>query len=409
MSKENKTAEIEEYIYKRILENQEKNLLKKEDSSFHSHHDFSLDIGAVYREMEEGNNTWNIQGTAPSSQKKIIGPVITLFKKVIRKLISWYLEPIMEQQRIYNASVNRSLQELCLQVSGSVNYHHETIHELKAVAADLNNQVSELKLKGEIREELLIKQMKTMEGRLKYIENSFLPSRSKQAGLMGAVVPFDYLELENQFRGKEQDIKERLSVYLPFFQGKSKVLDIGCGRGEMLELLQENDIDALGIDTDEEMVKHCGGKGLKVKKQDAALLLETLEDNTIEGVFMGHVVEHLDLDYMIELFRLIYKKIMPGGVLLLESPNPICLYIFSASFYIDPTHIKPLNPYTLEHLLQSIGFKGLNIMFHSPVPHEQKLELLNLPEEHFKRIDNNMKKLNDLIYGYQDYSIAAVK
>ena len=72
-----------------------------------------------------------------------------------------------------------------------------------------------------------------------------------------------YKAFEDRFRGSKQEIRQRLEVYLPFlealrpFHRKFTVLDLGCGRGEWLQLLNELKLDAVGIDLVHDMINEC--------------------------------------------------------------------------------------------------------------------------------------------------------
>jgi 2-polyprenyl-3-methyl-5-hydroxy-6-metoxy-1,4-benzoquinol methylase len=140
---------------------------------------------------------------------------------------------------------------------------------------------------------------------------------------------FDYVGFEDRFRGNEEELKERQRTYLQYFQDKENVLDIGCGRGEFLELLRECGIKARGVDLDLDMVLLCREKGLDVVMDDAFAHLTVLPDDSVGGVFAAQVIEHLHPRRVIELVRLCYRKLVPGGVLILETPNPKCLMVFA--------------------------------------------------------------------------------
>lgn len=167
-----------------------------------------------------------------------------------------------------------------------------------------------------------------------------------------------YLSFENHFRGNESVIKNRVGIYLQHFERQNcrKILDIACGRGEMLELLLENGYEAMGIDLNPEMVAHCRSKGLPVEEGDVFKYLEGIPDGTFDGFFIGQLVEHLGGRNFIRLMRLCQRKLRKGGIMLLETLNPQNLVIFQSAFYIDLTHAYPIHPLVVDWLLKSDGW-----------------------------------------------------
>ena len=154
------------------------------------------------------------------------------------------------------------------------------------------------------------------------VNHSLPPSKAVFEG--DAAPDFDYFGFEERFRGSEKDIKERQRVYVEFFQEANQVLDIGCGRGEFLELLKEAGIKAKGVDLDLDMVLYCEEKRLDVVRQDAFTYLESLPDDSLGGLFAAQLVEHFEPSRISELVNLCRRKLQPGGVLIFETPNPAC-------------------------------------------------------------------------------------
>jgi len=224
----------------------------------------------------------------------------------------------------------------------------------------------------------------------------------------------NYFVFEERFRGPRAAIKQRQSAFLEYFEGCKNVLDIGCGRGEFLELLRENGIEAEGADMDEDMVKYCTSKGLKVTRTDAVSFLEGLEDKSLDGIFLDQVVEHLEPAYLVKMLELCYKKLNYGYNIVVETVNPLSLTSF-ANFYIDMTHKRPMHPETLRYLLASVNFRDLDTKFFSPVPDDQRLKRLHI--ENGSNIENDIKEvynyninlLNNILYGSQDYMICGKK
>lgn len=226
----------------------------------------------------------------------------------------------------------------------------------------------------------------------------------------------DYFGFEQRFRGPRQEIKHRQEIYLPHFLGRARVLDIGCGRGEFLELLQQAGVSVYGIDIDEQNVHYCRQQGFEVYGDDALQHLSGLPDASLGGIFSAQVVEHLAPAYLTKLLHLCDLKLQPGGILLMETINPGSLYAVSNAFYADLSHVKLLHPQTLRFLLESAGFTNVQIGFISPVVPEISLHPINPPRwslpgqrQVVSQINHNIDKLNGMLFGYQDYFVVGTR
>jgi SAM-dependent methyltransferase len=223
---------------------------------------------------------------------------------------------------------------------------------------------------------------------------------------------FDYFGFEERFRGGEEGIKERHKGYIEFFEEAQQVLDIGCGRGEFLELLTEAGIKARGVDLDLDMVLYCQEKGLDVVREDAFTYLQSLPDESVGGVFAAQLVEHLEPTRIIALVNLCQRKLQPGGVLIFETPNPVCLAIFARSFYMDFSHIRPIHPEAMKFLFESAGFQNLQVKFSSPVEPSMRIPPLSglaADAQATEEFNRGIDRLNELLYGFQDYAVIGRK
>jgi O-antigen chain-terminating methyltransferase len=185
----------------------------------------------------------------------------------------------------------------------------------------------------------------------------------------------NYFVFEDKFRGAREDVAQRQTAFLRYFEGCKNVLDIGCGRGEFLQTMREHGIGARGVDLDEIMVDYCHAKGLEVQLDDAFEYMEKLDDASLDGIFIDQVVEHLEPSYLIRLLDLCFKKMKYGFYLIAETVNPLSFSSF-ANFYIDLTHIKPVHPETLRFLFESTGFREIKTVFSSPIPDSLRLQKL---------------------------------
>jgi 2-polyprenyl-3-methyl-5-hydroxy-6-metoxy-1,4-benzoquinol methylase len=244
-----------------------------------------------------------------------------------------------------------------------------------------------------------------MAGERLKIERKVMPSQALEPN-------FDYFGFEEKFRGSEEDIKARQGAYLEYFQGQNDILDIGCGRGEFLELLREAGTKVKGVDLDLDMVLYCREKGLDVVQEDGFTYLDSLPDEALGGIFAAQVIEHLESNQIIELVKLCRRKLRPGGILILETLNPKCLMIFAESFYMDFSHIKPIHPEAMKFLFESTGFFNVELRFSAPVEPSKRILPLPNPEvvgttlEGFNR---SLEQLNELLYGFQDYAVIGRK
>ena len=176
-----------------------------------------------------------------------------------------------------------------------------------------------------------------------------------------------YSALEDRFRGSRQVIKERQSLYLPLVDALSlrvrkKVLDVGCGRSEWLELLEERGIESEGLDMNEEFVTQARQAGLDVSKADVMEHLRQQPDQSYGLVSAFHVVEHLGFENLLLFLREAHRVIDDDGALLLETPNPANLLVGACTFYLDPTHERPLPSALLGFAAEFAGFARVVVL-----------------------------------------------
>lgn len=209
-----------------------------------------------------------------------------------------------------------------------------------------------------------------------------------------------YVSFENQFRGSKQDIKDKLNVYLPFifdFSVDSNILDVGCGRGEWLELLTENGYKNIkGIDLNQLMVSFCKDAKQDVECIDVITYLKSLDDETLNIITGFHIIEHLPFEVLMALFKESFRVLKKGGMIIFETPNPRNILVGSSDFYLDPTHIKPIHPETLKFLVTQTGFFNVNSLILDNV------NLVNFEELPFDDIKDYINIGRDLVViGYK--------
>ncbi len=212
-----------------------------------------------------------------------------------------------------------------------------------------------------------------------------------------------YVAFEDVFRGSREDIKARTQFYLDRLvlagagQPGKPILDIGCGRGEWLEILKEGHLQAYGIDANVMMVERARSLGLDAQEADLVAHLRDLPAASRSAVTAFHVVEHLGFGVLVDFLDEVLRVLIPGGMLILETPNPENLRVGANSFYNDPTHRNPVPPEPLRFFVEQRGFADAEILRLHPFPVEQHLTANN----------EDTRRLNDLLFGPQDYAVIA--
>jgi O-antigen chain-terminating methyltransferase len=194
----------------------------------------------------------------------------------------------------------------------------------------------------------------------------------------------DYSRFAERFRGPDAQIRHSMEFYRPFFAGLASVLDIGCGRGEFLEVMREAGVSARGLDLSPESVAQCHEKGLAAEVADLFTYLAAQPDGGFDGILSSQVVEHLPPERVPELIRLCGAKLRRGGVLAIETPNPECLAIFATYFYLDPTHTRPMPHQYLQFCMEEAGLTAIEV--HQLAPAIDTMpELAGLPADFRER------------------------
>jgi SAM-dependent methyltransferase len=221
-----------------------------------------------------------------------------------------------------------------------------------------------------------------------------------------------YEDLEDTFRGTREAVKAKVAPYLDDVAatpGKGPVVDVGCGRGEWLELLRDAEVEAYGVDTNKVVVERCVQRGLDVREGDALVHLRTVPEESVRVITSFHVAEHLSLDTLVGLVDAALVALQPGGLLILETPNPTNVNVGSASFYLDPTHLKPLHPQFLEFLLVQRGFAEAEVRYLNAEDTE-RLTIDDLaPTADEARAQQLVDRINWALSGPLDYGVVARK
>ena len=227
-----------------------------------------------------------------------------------------------------------------------------------------------------------------------------------------------YAAFEDTFRGSTEEIRNKQRAYVPLFAGRTDVVDIGCGRGEFLDLLKQAGVPARGVDVNREMAADARERGLDAVEGDALAYLSLRPEASLGGLFAAQVVEHLEPSYLMRLLATAFQKLRPGSPIVLETINPACWLAFFSSYLRDFTHARPIHPDTLQYLVQASGFERVTIRYSAPVPEHTKMQAVHLTAETLAATDPasravvgvanavnaNAAILNSLLFTHLDYA-----
>nr|WP_239028477.1 class I SAM-dependent methyltransferase [Pseudonocardia acidicola] len=224
---------------------------------------------------------------------------------------------------------------------------------------------------------------------------------------------FNYVAFERRFRGAPEDVlraqSERYAdLLLAGLPPGMPVVDIGCGRGELLAELQQRGATVLGVDSAAAMVAEASERGVPVEQTDAVSFLHRTPPASVGAVFSAHLAEHLELDDLLEFVALSVSRLRPGGLFVAETPNPESLIVLGNSYVLDPTHVRPLHPALFSFLCESAGFRDVRLRFFSPA---EAYHLPLLADEDAlpgaNTVNDALRRLNHVLFGPQEYAVVA--
>jgi 2-polyprenyl-3-methyl-5-hydroxy-6-metoxy-1,4-benzoquinol methylase len=319
--------------------------------------------GRLLEARHRAERLWAVSADRPLDRRR--GPKGWLaypVKLVLRPFLRWYVEPLAAEQRMFN-------DVLLKLVDG-------TLEEVD---------------RAEQGREAAGRTLAELEERLTRLERRAAPAAAPTVASQpaAAAVP-DYFAFEAKMRGSTADVRERQRVYVDDLREAAPVLDVGCGRGELLGLLRAAGVEASGVDADADMVAYARGEGLAVEQADALAYLEGLAEGTLGGVFAAQVVEHLPPAALFRFLELARRALRPGGVLVAETINPLSPLALR-SYFADLTHAQPLVPETLALLARQAGFREVETRF------------LNAP----RHADDLDERIREILFAPLDYAIVA--
>ncbi len=214
-----------------------------------------------------------------------------------------------------------------------------------------------------------------------------------------------YLSLEQAYRGSRDEILERykatVDLVKPLFakEKEMQAADLGCGRGEWLQIISGYCAKVTGIDMNSAMISQCLSHGLQAEQSDLLEWLQQQPDQSLDLITAFHVIEHLPFEKLNMLIHEIYRVLTHGGSVILETPNPENIHVATHMFYRDPTHKTPVPKELSRHLLEFHGFTEIKV--HPLHPFE---DTMHVPED-----SEVAKRFNSMVYGATDYMITGTK
>ena len=334
-------------------------------------------------------------------------------KRLIRKTTSWYVEPrwVLQQQ------IDRDTIDFASQAYNAVRRMEAEVDELRDQTTRLKLQLvaaservsryrreTELLQAGAALQEVVLNGV-AMQDDVRPLTREIKEILERLGAVGTAGADIDYVAFEDRFRGDQAEISRAQEQYLWRFPPPGepgRIIDVGCGRGEMLALLEREGHEAVGVDPDPDMVEVCRDQGLQAVAGDGIHFLSQLPDASLKGIFCAQVVEHLTPPEMEQLVRLAHRTLRPGGVLVVETIDPRSSFALGHHFYADTSHVRPVHPETLRFICERMGFVRVELEERSPHP---ALALgADLPEG---TVGDAVKQLLEQVFGYQDYVIVA--
>lgn len=340
---------------------------------------------------------------APVVRPGRLAPARLLAKRGIAKALRWYVERLAVDVRAFAEATSGTVAELAARSA-----HAEARQaDVERLVAALRDRVARLERSAASRPQAAAPPARGAQP--EPAPAAAVPS-PRTAGTADAAHPFDYFAFEALMRGSREEIADRQRRYLPLFEGRGRVLDVGCGRGEFLALLREAGVGARGIDVDADMVAQCRAEGLDVEQAEAVGHLSGLEAGSLDGIFAAQVVEHLEPRDLVAFLAAARAALASDGVLVLETINPASLSALR-NYFADLTHAQPLVAETLAFLVESAGFREARVELTSPLPDDARLTHVpygdTVPEEALTTSRRNVDLLNALLFAPQDYAVIA--
>jgi O-antigen chain-terminating methyltransferase len=294
-------------------------------------------------EVLDEDNTYD-----PKSRKRYVGPVITLARRTLIGLLRWWLAAITERQERINQLVARALFDL----------------------RDRPTPGLEARLR-----------------RLEQWHEDFTATN------------LNSIYFQARFGGDEPVIRRQSEAFADLFAGRKRVVDLGCGRGIFLGLMRDKGVGAYGVDLDPRMVSQCGERGLECVLGDALGHLRSLPDGAIDGLYARHIAEHLLPGELVSLLTEAHRVLTPGAPVVFVTPNVANLSVGAHSFWLDPSHVRPIPPELFRFYLEVVGFEAVDVRTFEPSETRLSEKVADAT------VRENVKLLNETLFGDRDYAV----
>ncbi|MCU1349041.1 MAG: putative methyltransferase [Acidobacteria bacterium] len=328
----------------------------------------------------------------------------------LRRLFRRAIEPDAERQKNFNVTLLELLGDLRRDVGvirdelrGDVTSLQNDMRVAdEAIAADVA-KVRELIPVAARRNDALIaaldQKIETLAVRLRDVTNPVVFGAPSAVATSSVASDFLYRRLEDNLRGSENEVRRDVQAYVERARGAQPVLDVGCGRGELLAACREAGIEARGFDTNERSVADLRARGFNVEVAGVPECFGTFANGSVGAVLVMHVVEHLPVEILFSLFREAARVLRPGGLLMIETPNAESLAVSASEFWRDPTHLAPRHPAALTLLAREHGFAIDDVQAIHPFPEGTRLAIAGDDPPPLQRV---VRAINERVFGPQD-------
>ncbi len=381
-------------------------------------------LGEPTRDLDAWRWLWEGDHAFPvRTHRGVLGSIAVAIKRVLRPFLRTATADLWDRQRVFNLILLEHLWHLDHDRTALAARTEKIETELPRLEAFLSEGLQELMryddaLYGRVDQKL--DRYRRQAGELSALLGAAVArceteGSSSVEGLARAVEERDYAELENRYRGTSEEIQQRLSIYLDLLAGRKRVVDLGCGRGEALQVLAEHGVAARGVDASAEMVRACAVLGLAVEEAELLAFLAAAPEGSFDALLSFHVIEHLPRQDVARLVRLAWRALEPGGLLILETPNPRSLVVAASHFWRDPTHRRPIHPDALRLSVEMAGFEDVEIRDLHPFSCQESLPELDVAalqggEKALAHEINVLRdRLDETLFGFQDYAVIARK
>jgi SAM-dependent methyltransferase len=369
------------------------------------------------RDLEAWSRLWTRDLPFPvrSRRKGVLGALAVLARRLVRPIVRFGGGDLWDRQRVTNLILLERLVELdarCRELEArSARLECFATEGVEQVLRHDDALFSRLDQKVDAQR----REARELSSQLRAALAVATTAEAPAAALAVHDASLRYAGFEDRQRGTEEEIRQRVAAYLPDLEGRAPVLDLGCGRGEALVALRNAGIAARGVDRGAAMVRRCREQDLEVEEGDLVGALAAAAPGSLGAVVSFHVVEHLPAEVLDRLLSLAWRALRPGGMVILETPNPESLVVGASRFWLDPTHLRPVHPERMAQAARAAGFETVEIR-----PCSRFSPDAGLPEVALDGLDDGQRaladrvnrlrdRLEDLLFGAQDYALIATK